>query len=107
MPNNYRVTPFTPFRRLKTLALLAAFIAVLADFSDAYAAGQPNILLIVADDMGFSDTSPYGGEIFTPNIASLAYQGAMFTNFHVAPTCTPTRAMLLTGRAITLLVLAT
>ncbi len=59
---------------------------------------KPNILLIVADDMGFSDTSPYGGEIFTPNIASLAYQGTMFTSFHVAPTCTPTRAMLLTGR---------
>ena len=59
---------------------------------------KPNILLIVADDMGFSDTSPYGGEIFTPNIANLAYQGAIFTNFHVAPTCTPTRAMLLTGR---------
>jgi arylsulfatase A-like enzyme len=84
--------------RLKSLILLAAVIAVLADFADAYAAGQPNILLIVADDLGFSDTSPYGGEIFTPNIASLAYQGAMFTNFHVAPTCTPTRAMLLTGR---------
>jgi hypothetical protein len=64
----------------------------------APSSGKPNILLIVADDMGFSDTSPHGGEIFTPNIASLAYQGAMFTNFHVAPTCTPTRAMLLTGR---------
>ncbi|MFY9986443.1 MAG: arylsulfatase [Chthoniobacterales bacterium] len=61
-------------------------------------ASKPNLLLIVADDMGFSDTSPYGGEIFTPNIAKLAYEGAMFTNFHVAPTCTPTRAMLLTGR---------
>ncbi|MBV8099126.1 MAG: arylsulfatase [Verrucomicrobia bacterium] len=60
--------------------------------------GSPNLVLIVADDMGFSDTSPYGGEIFTPNIASLAYQGTMFINFHVAPTCTPTRAMLLTGR---------
>jgi arylsulfatase A-like enzyme len=59
---------------------------------------KPNLLLIVADDMGFSDASPYGGEIFTPNIARLAYEGAMFTNFHVAPTCTPTRAMLLTGR---------
>jgi arylsulfatase A-like enzyme len=59
---------------------------------------KPNLLLIVADDMGFSDASPYGGEIFTPNIAKLAYEGAMFTNFHVAPTCTPTRAMLLTGR---------
>jgi arylsulfatase A-like enzyme len=49
---------------------------VRADFADACAAGQPNILLIIADDIGFSDTSPYGGEIFKPNIASLAYQGA-------------------------------
>ncbi len=47
--------------------------------------------------MGYSDISPYGSEIFTPNIARLAYQGAMFTNFHVAAYCTPTRAMLLTG----------
>jgi arylsulfatase A-like enzyme len=59
---------------------------------------RPNILVILADDMGFSDASPYGGEIYTPSLASLAYQGAMFTNFHVAPTCTPTRAMLMTGR---------
>src|SRR5579871_3840875 len=59
---------------------------------------RPNILLILVDDMGFSDVSPYGGEIYTPNIANLASQGAMFTNFHVAPTCTPTRAMLMTGR---------
>lgn len=59
---------------------------------------KPNLLLILADDMGFSDASPYGGEIFTPNLARLAYEGATFTNFHVAPTCTPTRAMLLTGR---------
>src|ERR1700760_3823355 len=63
----------------------------------ASAADHPNILLILADDMGWSDTSPYGGEIFTPSIAQLADQGTMFTNFHVAAYCSPTRSMLLTG----------
>lgn len=63
----------------------------------AHAADRPNILLIVADDMGYSDASPYGGEIFTPNIARLADQGTMFTNFHVAAYCAPTRSMLMTG----------
>jgi arylsulfatase A-like enzyme len=43
------------------------------------AAGRPNILLILADDMGYSDVSPYGGEMFTPNIARLAAQGMMLT----------------------------
>jgi arylsulfatase A-like enzyme len=82
-----------------TYALMPAGLAIDTEERSAPPSpGKPNILLIVADDMGFSDASPYGGEIFTPNIASLAYQGAMFTNFHVAPTCTPTRAMLLTGR---------
>jgi arylsulfatase A-like enzyme len=80
------------------ILMSAALAAGTGEKPAARSPGKPNILLIVADDMGFSDTSPYGGEIFTPNIASLAYQGAMFTNFHVAPTCTPTRAMLLTGR---------
>jgi arylsulfatase A-like enzyme len=73
-------------------------IAVVVPWSGAaLAAERPNILLIVADDMGYSDASPYGGEIFTPNIARLANQGMMFTNFHVAAYCAPTRAMLLTG----------
>jgi arylsulfatase A-like enzyme len=63
----------------------------------ASAAGRPNILLILADDMGWSDASPYGSEIFTPTIARLADQGAMFTNFHVAAYCAPTRSMLMTG----------
>ncbi|HET6184476.1 MAG TPA: arylsulfatase [Acetobacteraceae bacterium] len=63
----------------------------------ARAAAPPNILLILADDMGYSDASPYGGEIFTPNIARLAAEGMMLTNFHVAAYCAPTRSMLLTG----------
>jgi arylsulfatase len=58
---------------------------------------RPNVLLIVADDMGFSDAGAFGGEIATPNIDSLAGAGIMFTEFHVAPNCGPTRGSLLTG----------
>ncbi|MCW8087838.1 arylsulfatase [Sabulicella glaciei] len=58
---------------------------------------RPNILLIVVDDMGFSDIEPYGGEIRTPVLQALAEQGTRFRNFHVSSLCAPTRAMLLTG----------
>jgi arylsulfatase len=58
---------------------------------------RPNILLIVADDLGFSDIGATGGEISTPNIDQLAREGILFTEFHVAPNCGPTRASLLTG----------
>jgi arylsulfatase len=59
--------------------------------------GRPNILLIVADDMGYSDLGCFGGEIKTPNIDTLAAGGLRATNFCVAPSCSPTRSMLLTG----------
>lgn len=58
---------------------------------------QPNILLIVADDLGYSDIGAYGGEISTPNLDALAHQGLATTNFHTAATCSPTRTMLLSG----------
>ena len=60
---------------------------------------RPNFLLIVADDLGFSDVGAFGGEIRTPNIDSLAYSagGLRMTNFHTASMCSPTRAMLLSG----------
>lgn len=61
------------------------------------AAVRPNILLIVADDLGYSDLSVYGGEIDTPNLDDLARGGARFTQFYAAAMCSPTRAMLLTG----------
>jgi arylsulfatase len=51
----------------------------------------------MADDMGYSDISPYGSEVFTPNLARLASQGVMFTDFHVAAYCAPTRSMVMTG----------
>jgi arylsulfatase len=58
---------------------------------------RPNILLIVADDMGYSDVGAYGGEIATPNIDGLAKEGLLLTQFHVAPNCGPTRGAMLTG----------
>src|SRR5215207_9768833 len=58
---------------------------------------KPNILLIVADDLGYTDLGCYGGDIKTPNIDQLAKQGLQFTNFHTSPLCAPTRAMLLSG----------
>lgn len=60
-------------------------------------AKKPNILLIVADDAGYSDVSCYGGEIPTPNIDGLAKEGLQLTDFHVAPNCAPTRSALLSG----------
>lgn len=59
--------------------------------------GKPNILLIVADDLGYSDIAPFGGNIQTPVITDLSQKGMTFSNFHVQPTCSPTRASLLTG----------
>jgi arylsulfatase A-like enzyme len=58
---------------------------------------RPNFLIIVADDLGFSDLGSFGGEISTPNLDALAMKGLRFTDFHTAPACSPTRAMLLTG----------
>src|ERR1700677_377865 len=58
---------------------------------------RPNFLVIVADDLGFSDLGAFGGEIETPRLDALALQGLRFTDFHTAPACSPTRAMLLTG----------
>lgn len=58
---------------------------------------RPNFLIIVADDLGFSDLGAFGGEIDTPHLDALIQGGLQLTNFHASPTCSPTRAMLLTG----------
>lgn len=58
---------------------------------------EPNILLIVADDAGYSDIGCYGGEIPTPNIDRLAGEGTRFTAFHAEPNCSPSRAAMLSG----------
>jgi arylsulfatase A-like enzyme len=73
-------------------ALAAALVA-----APVVAAERPNIVLILADDMGYSDLGCYGGEIATPNIDALARNGLRFTQFYNCARCCPTRAALLSG----------
>ena len=64
--------------------------------SVGYAAdNKPNVVLLVADDLGYSDLGIYGSEIPTPNIDALARSGALLTNFYANATCAPSRSMLL------------
>lgn len=58
---------------------------------------RPNILLIVADDLGYADLGSYGGDIETPNLDQLAKEGIRFSRFHTAPYCAVSRAMMLSG----------
>jgi arylsulfatase len=78
------------------LAILAAAACTQAP-PDENVARQPNILLIVADDLGYTDLGNYGGDIETPNLDALARGGVQFSGFQTAPFCAVTRAMLLSG----------
>ena len=75
-------------------ALVLAFAASTAAFS---ADNRPNIVIILADDMGYSDLGSFGSEIRTPHIDSLAQAGLRFTQFYTHASCSPTRSMLLSG----------
>ena len=81
------------------VALSAPIVGLAACGEDEETAGngRPNILLIVADDMGYSDIGCFGGEIATPTLDTLATEGLRLTNFHVLPTCSPTRSVLFSG----------
>src|SRR5690349_7639538 len=65
--------------------------------SFSFAAERPNILLILIDDVGYSDLGCFGSRIQTPNVDSLAREGVAFTQFYNTARCCPTRASLLTG----------
>jgi len=82
--------------RFVVLALLSALFVGLAHGGTALAE-RPDIVLIMTDDMGFSDLGCYGGEIKTPNIDRLAADGLRFTEFYNCSRCWPTRASLMTG----------
>lgn len=94
--------PQTFFRHSTATHVLACltflFVGVQAE-RNAYSADTtpPNVVLILADDMGFSDVGCYGGEIETPNLDQLAANGLKFTQFYNTARCWPTRAALLTG----------
>lgn len=82
---------------MKKLTLLALSLAALSINAAAGTVDRPNILLIVADDLGYSDIGAFGGEIQTPTLDNLAREGIQFTNFHATPSCSPTRSTLMTG----------
>ncbi len=78
-------------------SLLALAACTTPEPPAAAAKAKPNILVILADDLGYSDIGAFGGEINTPHIDALAASGRMLSNFHVGAVCSPTRAMLLSG----------
>ncbi len=80
----------------RILTLLTALLLLPLSALHA-AANKPNILIILADDLGWSDLGCYGGEIRTPNLDSLAAGGLRFTQFYTSTRCCPSRASLLTG----------
>ena len=87
-------------RRQRAAMLVAGLSLGLCVASSVRAAppvSRPNVLLIVADDLGFSDLGAFGGEIATPNLDALARDGLRLTDFHSAATCSPTRSMLMSG----------
>ena len=83
---------------MKSLSrFLAVVLAGLVANAAAAPASRPNVIVILADDMGYSDLGCYGGEIATPNLDALAQRGLRFTQFYNGARCCPTRASLLTG----------
>jgi len=87
-------------RRESTCVLLTVtMLAVVAANCRAAppTARQPNVLLIVADDLGYSDIGSFGGEIATPTLDRLSEEGLRLSNFHVLPSCSPTRSVLMSG----------
>lgn len=85
-------------QRLFSLLVAACLAALLALPGPGTAADRPNIVYILADDLGWTDVGYHGSEIRTPNIDRLAASGAKLEQFYVQPVCSPTRAALLTGR---------
>lgn len=86
----------TKLMRAVAASILLTCVASTSSLADT-AKTKPNILLIMADDMGYADLGSYGGEIRTPNLDALAMRGLSLTNFFASPTCSTTRSMLMTG----------
>lgn len=81
-----------------TLLLVSLASALIPSHLMAEESKKPNVLVVVLDDVGYSDLGSFGSNIDTPNIDSVASDGIKYTNFHSSPTCSPSRASLLTGR---------
>lgn len=87
----------SPLHAILLAASLILAGSILDSVAQPNAADRPNIVVVLVDDMGFSDIGCYGGELHTPNIDKLANEGVRFTQFHNTARCCPTRTALLTG----------
>ena len=81
----------------RVVLLVCAFSVLGGDANAERSRIRPNILLIMVDDVGYTDIGSFGGEIETPNIDHLAERGTRFGNFHTSVSCSPTRSMMMTG----------
>ena len=82
---------------MKPLVVLHAFLVAALSVAAAEGNNRPNILIILADDLGFSDLGCYGSEIATPQLDALAKNGLRFTQFYNTARCWPSRAAVMTG----------
>ncbi len=82
---------------LGSVLLLTTTLALPSPATPSHPRPAPNFLIVLADDLGYSDLGCYGGEIQTPNLDGLAHQGLRFTQFYNTARCWPTRGALLTG----------
>ena len=76
------------------------FLLIASIFFTIHGFPSPNIVIILADDLGWNDVSYHGSEIKTPNIDKLISSGVELDRFYVQPTCSPTRAELMTGKSV-------
>jgi arylsulfatase A-like enzyme len=94
-----RILPFFFARFCRVVVLLGTVLAAGVTAEASLAGRRPNIVLILTDDQGYGDLSCHGNPLLrTPHLDRLHDEGIRFTDFHVSPTCSPTRSALLTGR---------
>ena len=77
--------------QIRILQCMVLFFTLTSCTTDKQPYSKPNIILIMSDDMGYSDIGPFGGEVRNPSLDSLAKSGMIFTDFHTSVACSPTR----------------
>ena len=84
---------------LQRITLAAVLLALAAAFAQAAPAERPNVILVITDDQGYGDVGAHGNTMIeTPHLDALHSDSVRLTDFHVDPTCSPTRSALMSGR---------
>jgi arylsulfatase len=97
LPRSPRSTVLKAGSLIFALVVFGLATALAAPAGAADTSRHPNIVIILGDDLGFSDMGSFGGEIRTPNLDALANEGVRFTNVYTHASCSPTRSILLSG----------